>query len=111
MGVKKIRPIINFYLRELKKKIKVQKVILFGSFANGSANSESDLDLVIVSPDFTGFSSDKRFSILYKARLHPATRKIAMDIFGFTPKEFDSASPLTTLGEAKETGVVMFSHG
>lgn len=108
MGLKKIKPIIDLYLKELKKSIKPQEVIVFGSFAKGRATSESDLDLVVISPDFAGCSFDERFSLLVKARLHPKTRKIAMDIFGYTPEEFAVASPLTTLGEVKETGVTIF---
>lgn len=108
MGIKKVKPIINFYLKELRKSIRPQKVIVFGSFAKGKATKESDLDLVVISQDFANRSFDERFSLLNKARLHPETRKIAMDIFGYTPEEFDSASPLTTLGEVKEEGVAVF---
>lgn len=108
MGIKKIKPVIDFYLKDLRKSIKPQKVIVFGSFAKGGATSESDLDLVVISPDFTGRSFDERFSLLARARLHPKTRQIAMDIFGFTPQEFKAAGPLTTLGEVKETGVTVF---
>jgi len=70
-------------------------VIVFGSYAKGKASSESDIDLAIISSDFAGLSSDERFPLLAKARLHKKIRRIAMDIFGFTPKEFASASPLT----------------
>lgn len=109
MGIKKVKPIIDLYLKELKKVIRPQKVIVFGSYAKGKATPESDLDLVVISQDFADFSPDKRFSLLFQARRHPKTRKIAMDIFGYTPKEYDSASLLTTLGEVKETGVTVFS--
>lgn len=109
MDIKKVKPIINFYLKELRKNIRPQKVIVFGSYAKGIATSDSDLDLVIISRDFAHRSFDERYSLLSQARLHPETRKIAMDIFGYTPEEFNSASPLTTLGEVKETGITVFS--
>ena len=108
MGIKKVKPIIDLYLRDLRRVIKPQKVIVFGSYAKRKVTSESDLDLVVISQDFTDLSSDKRFSLLFQARRHPKTRKMAMDIFGYTPKEYDSASVLTTLGEVKETGVTVF---
>lgn len=107
MGVGKIKPIIQAYLAELEKKIKPEKVILFGSYAKGKASGESDLDLVVISSDFAKYGFGDRLDILYHARRHPLTRKIAMDIFGFTPEEYEKASPLTTLGEVKETGVVV----
>ena len=109
MGIKQIEPIIDSYLKELKKIITPKKIIVFGSFASGKANSESDLDLLVISDDFIGKSTDERFSVLYQARLHPAMRKMAMDIFGVTQKEYISASYLTTLGEVKETGITVFS--
>lgn len=109
MGLEEIKPIINIYLRELRKEIKPQKVILFGSYAKRKATAESDLDLVVISSDFSKRSFDERFSLLARARLHPRTRQVAMDVFGYTPEEYASASPLTTLGEVKETGLTVFS--
>lgn len=107
MDIKKIKPVIKVYLKELKKKIKPQKVILFGSYARGTANKDSDIDLVILSDDFKKISFDKRLDLLIDAREHQLTRKYAMDIFGYTPKEYAQASTLTTLGEIKETGIVV----
>lgn len=105
MDIKKIRPVIKVYLEELKKKIKPEKVILFGSFARETAGKDSDIDLIILSNDFKRISFEKRLDLLINAREHHLTRKFGMDIFGYTPEEFAQASPLTTLGEIKETGI------
>lgn len=108
MGIKKIKPIINIYIKELKKSIKPQKVMVFGSYAKNSAKKDSDIDLIVLSKDFKKLSFDKRLSLLNASRLNPKTRKVSMDIFGYTQEEFENASPLTTLGEAKETGVTVY---
>lgn len=108
MDQKKVKLIVKAYLSELRKKVEPEKVILFGSYAKKRATEDSDIDLVILSKDFTRLSIDERFKILYHARKHPLTRKCSMDIFGYTPEEFAQASPLTTLGEAKETGLTIF---
>lgn len=105
MDIKKIQPVIDVYLKELKKKITPEKVILFGSYARGATSDDSDIDLVILSNDFKKMSFEKRLDLLINARKHSLTHKFAMDIFGYTPKEFAQASPLTTLGEIKETGI------
>ena len=42
----------KYYQRLLEKGIKVEKIILFGSYAKGSAKEWSDLDLCVVSKDF-----------------------------------------------------------
>lgn len=53
MVEKAIRETINAFVEELKRrKIKVSKVILFGSRATGRAHEYSDIDVAIVSPDF-----------------------------------------------------------
>jgi predicted nucleotidyltransferase len=53
MVEKAIRQTINAFIKELKsKKIKVAKVILFGSRASGRAHEYSDIDVAVVSPDF-----------------------------------------------------------
>jgi len=43
---------INKYIETLKKHIKINKVILYGSWANGNPDEFSDIDLAIFSPDF-----------------------------------------------------------
>lgn len=105
MGYKKIAPILRIYLKDLKKRIRVEKAILFGSYALGKAGKDSDIDLVILSPDFEKVSVSDRFDILYHAREDPKTWEFGMDIFGYTPQEYENASSLTTLGEVKETGI------
>jgi len=53
MVEKAIQRTISSFIKELKKrKIKIAKVILFGSRASGRAHEYSDIDVAIVSPDF-----------------------------------------------------------
>ncbi|WP_449240917.1 nucleotidyltransferase domain-containing protein [Desulfoscipio gibsoniae] len=50
------RPIeisIKKYLEKLSaNNIRVKKAILYGSYANGKADKDSDIDLAVISPDF-----------------------------------------------------------
>lgn len=51
------------YIEELRKnKIRVTRAYLYGSYANGSAHRDSDIDIVVVSPQFSG----NRFRDSYK---------------------------------------------
>ena len=43
--------ILNDYLSKLKAKFKVDKAILYGSYAKGTATADSDIDLLIVSSE------------------------------------------------------------
>jgi len=104
MDRKKIDRIIKIYLKDLSKKIKVKKAILFGSAVNGRINRDSDIDLLILSAAFAKMSTSERFDLLYTARKSDETQRAAMDIFGLTPREYSQADSLTVAGEIKETG-------
>lgn len=53
MGEKQVEIVVKDYLRTLRNnKIVVERAILYGSQAVGTANQDSDIDLVIVSDDF-----------------------------------------------------------
>lgn len=43
---------IKKYVEALQQKIRVSKVVLYGSWANGQPNKHSDIDLAVFSPDF-----------------------------------------------------------
>lgn len=43
---------IKKYIEALEQKIRVSKVVLYGSWANGQPNEYSDIDLAVFSPDF-----------------------------------------------------------
>ncbi|QQK76609.1 nucleotidyltransferase domain-containing protein [Salicibibacter cibarius] len=48
-----IREIILQYVGELKKEISVERVILYGSYAKGTATDNSDIDIAVESNDFS----------------------------------------------------------
>ena len=50
---KELLDIINEYISKLSKEIKIDKVILFGSYAKGTNREDSDIDLAIFSDDFS----------------------------------------------------------
>lgn len=47
-----ILKIIERYAEETKKHFNVSSIILFGSYAKGTENEDSDIDIAIVSSDF-----------------------------------------------------------
>lgn len=100
----KIQKIVKEFARELAKEIDVERIILFGSYAKGNPRKDSDLDLLIISPDFTKMDFWQRVKILARARKN---YEFAMDYFGISPREYQKAGKLTTLGEIKRTGRVI----
>ena len=43
---------INKFIKEIKKHYNVTTIILFGSYAKGTENENSDIDIAIISDDF-----------------------------------------------------------
>ncbi|HID05131.1 MAG TPA: nucleotidyltransferase domain-containing protein [Aigarchaeota archaeon] len=84
-------------LKELSKRFRIEKAYLFGSYARGNWLNTSDVDLIIVSPDFRGMRFMDRLEEIYRVawrlRISPAVEAIPL-----TPEE---------LKERKETSVVV----
>lgn len=89
MGQKILKPqkIINQYTKNLEDKIKIDQVILFGSYAQGNQRHDSDLDIIILSSDFKKMPFIKRLEFLSLARKGLSAR-VPMDIIGYTPEEY-----------------------
>ena len=45
--------IIEHYTDELRKEIHLEQLYLFGSYVSGTANSDSDINVLVVSSDFS----------------------------------------------------------
>lgn len=43
---------INEFIKEIKKHYNITAIILFGSYAKGTENENSDIDIAIISDDF-----------------------------------------------------------
>jgi len=77
--------VVEKFLRQLKDaNINVERAILFGSYVSGQAGEWSDIDIAIVSPDFTGirFNDSK---MLIPFILKSDTR---IEIHPFRPEDF-----------------------
>lgn len=86
----KISLIIEHFLDELKKNnIDIEQAILFGSYAQGTYTSWSDIDLALVSSDFEG----DRFKD--KNKIRRIKLKISSDLepIPYSPNEFTTADP------------------
>ncbi len=49
---KEILNSINEFIKEIKKHYNITAIILFGSYAKGTENEDSDIDIAIISDDF-----------------------------------------------------------
>lgn len=96
---------IHRYVAGLERHIRIEKVILFGSYADGRAHELSDIDLAVISPDFDGKGLYKRAVLLSKARAYcdPAIESLA-----YGAKQYARADRQSFLGELKRIGKVAY---
>ena len=91
-----IEQIIQRFGEVLKSKgIIPENIILFGSYAKGTASEYSDIDLVIVSQDFAGLSLIERCTIMGQAI---AEIMEPIEPLAYTPEEFARLSPHSVIG-------------
>ncbi|MDN5331761.1 MAG: hypothetical protein PWP45_986 [Tepidanaerobacteraceae bacterium] len=102
-----IMKIIGDYIDKLRKHIKINRVILFGSYAKGEALKSSDVDLAIVSEDFGKMSFFERLELLYKCWNYD----IGADLLGYTPEELEEmANKISFVSEILKTGIDVTSN-
>ena len=80
----------------------VQKAILFGSYARGRRDLFTDLDLVVVMTSDSGFIER---SAELRGRLEAG---VDMDLFVYTPEEFERMAQRGFLAHVLKTGQVIY---
>lgn len=85
-------------------KIKVAKLILYGSYVRGNPRDFSDIDLAIISPNFKGKNRLQIQEMIAKAVSGRKGLTVAVEPIGYAPEEYAYAERETFLGEIKETG-------
>jgi predicted nucleotidyltransferase len=93
---------LKSFKKSINAKHKIDRMILFGSVPKGTATSESDIDVILVSDEFEGKSSLKRpvqFYLEWPFR-------IPVDFICFTKHEFEKLKKqVSIVSEALATGI------
>ena len=95
-------------IKYLQDQIRITEIILFGSYASGTAHKHSDIDIAVVSPDFENKDICFKADIFSKAKLNCS---IDVDIHPFTDKALKNARPTNFMGHILKTGTVIFKDG
>lgn len=99
------------FVRRLNKKIPVEMVILFGSYAWGHPQKNSDIDLAVISSRFEKMDDIKRIMLLSDvARKIKTPSLIDIDPLGFTEEELNNADYFDIAAEIKEKGKVIYQN-
>ena len=86
------KQIINQYVSEVKSLFPVDKVILYGSYANGTAQWDSDVDLCFFSASFTEQNIMKIIGRLYELK-RQYNKYICLEPNAFPLSEIDNDNP------------------
>ncbi|MCX6278088.1 MAG: nucleotidyltransferase domain-containing protein [Bacteroidetes bacterium] len=98
---------INDIVARIATRFNPDKIILFGSYAVGNPNSDSDLDLLIIQE--TDLPRHKRSFDIQKALIGS---KIPMDIIVFTNKEFEQGQKekFSFISNAIKTSKILYER-
>lgn len=102
---------ITFMKDSLKQTgLNVQKIIIFGSQASGKYKADSDIDVVVISSDFTNKNIFKRARLTKEAEIETIRKfMIPLDIVTMTPAEF--ADDKSLLSVYAKSGLVVYDSG
>jgi predicted nucleotidyltransferase len=107
MGTQQIKKQLNTYIARITSKMSPEKVILFGSFARGTAHKGSDIDLLVV-------DSVKKKIKEHEFDLFRLQSGISSDyefnVYRVSSEEFNAPKPWSILHDIKKEGKVIFNQ-
>jgi uncharacterized protein len=94
-----VKELIDIFIKQVSREIKIDALYLFGSYANGNARKYSDIDLAIVSEYFEG----DRFNDKKRLNKFVLSTSIDFEIHPFNTKDFNDKNPFVE--EIIKTGI------
>ena len=105
---REVRRIVNSLVSDLGKRgIKVNRLILYGSYAQGKARPGSDIDVAVISETFNRTGLLKRQELLGEAIFG---LKEPIEAIGYSYKEFQKRHPLSFLSDIVAKGKVLYKE-
>jgi predicted nucleotidyltransferase len=97
--------IIAQFVALLSKAVRVEAIVLYGSYVNGAPDEWSDIDIAVVSPDFEGVPMWRRQEIIASLTLD-RDRRLAP--IGYPSSEYHAPGRHSFLREIIRTGRVVY---
>ncbi|OGQ22103.1 MAG: hypothetical protein A3I05_00570 [Deltaproteobacteria bacterium RIFCSPLOWO2_02_FULL_44_10] len=99
-----VEEVLESFIQELKKHIRVERVILFGSYSRNTPRSWSDIDIVVISPDFHGGTEEDHLLLAKIAR------KITPQIeaLPYLPEDLEKSDPQSFEAAILRDGKVLY---
>jgi uncharacterized protein len=97
---------IRDFRERLERGIRVEAIVLFGSYARGTAHEWSDVDLAVISPDFEGVPINRRQETIADLTHHRAPN---LSPIGYPTSEYRDPGRHSFLREIIRTGRVVYN--
>ena len=104
--IQKLKRIIEKHFKS--RKLKLDKIVLFGSYAEGKQNADSDVDILLISRSFRDKNYDSRFiPILDLNKELVRNLDKPVDLLYYSDEEWENDQSLI-IREAKRHGKVIY---
>ena len=103
-----LKQIIDDYLSKLKGKISIDRAVLYGSYAKGTANEWSDIDLLIISNELSE-NVPKGKNGYYLDKL-AGDYDLNLEVIGINPKQLNNPIEKGFFEEIINTGRMIFPY-
>lgn len=103
---------LKSYVSSITRAINVDQIILFGSYAKGTAHEYSDIDLAVVSSELDPNSS--RFKNIRYIKEKTKLLEPGLQLFAYPTQIFQNEKDTvheSFIREIKKTGKVIYSNG
>ncbi|MCK9632562.1 MAG: nucleotidyltransferase domain-containing protein [Methanoregula sp.] len=92
----KVLEAVNYFSEQVRKKgIRVNNLILFGSSGTGTATPGSDIDIAIISDDFTDRDIFERALLTKDAEMRTVKKfRVPLDVITLTSEEYHDSTSL-----------------
>lgn len=99
---------LKYYINTITKNIKVDKIILFGSFSNGNPHEYSDIDIAVISPELD--SNKSQFENIRTIKERADLIDPGLQLLAYPTETFEKELGVERLfiKEIKNTGTVLF---
>ena len=97
-----LKKVVTLFLEEVQKKYNIDAAYLYGSFAKGTSNKWSDIDIAIISHDFSDDLFEERLNLMQMA----ASIDDRIEPKPFKTESFDCNDPL--VDEIQKHGIQFF---
>ena len=102
-----LKQLAAHYVEELQKRgVRVERVILFGSYGRGTASERSDIDLAFISRDFERFDLFDRQTLLASCR--PGF--VRTDVIAYSPRLLEERKSSDLVKNILTDGRVIFQQ-